>query len=143
MATAVEAKIVNGLLEHFSTLALPEGVETAYPNLDFKPGKKPYVRISVQHNTPTAPHISGSLTIHRGVLLAVVAWPVEQGVVEATELSGSIRDHFAVENGERRVIAHDGIEISIGIDEEPGVQGADQGDVFTEIPVVIPFHVYP
>lgn len=141
----VEAKIVSGLMAHFSGLSLPAGVGVAYPNVNFTPSGSPYVRLSLAKNTPTNPHISGALTIYRGIFMAVVCWPINQGIVAASELAGAIRDHFAFNDAlnNRRVISHDGIEISIGLEDAPRVAGDDQGTVYTEIPVIIPWTVYP
>lgn len=145
MAISVEAKIVNGLMSHFQGFALPADVAVAYPDVDFTPNGRKHVRLSVAPNTPLAPHISGSLTIHRGILLAVICWPPGGGIVEALELAGSIREHFAFNDAkdDRRVISHDGIEIRIGVEFPPRIASSEPVETFTETPVTIPWTVYP
>ena len=141
MAGNIEAKIINGLMEHFRGVPLG-GAEVAYPNVDFSPSGAPYVRLSVVKNSVSSPHISDAGAVRMGLLMASVCWPVGKGIVSASELAGAIRDHFALNGEDRRVIEHDGIEIHIGVDEAPSVKGDIQGPVYTEIPVVIPWHVY-
>lgn len=155
MAVHVEAKIVDGLIRHFGSLTLPAGVEVAYPNVAFQPpadtagGKKvpkPYIRLSVERNTPIELRIAtGDEPIRRGFLLAVVCWPTGEGEIALSELAGTIRDHFAFNDArtDRRVISHEGIDILIGIDSPPSVNGPEQGPVYSETPIVIPWHVFP
>lgn len=139
MAASVEAKIVEGFLEYFRGILLPPGVVVAYPNAKFtKPAGLPYVRLTIAKNTPETMHIGGGKEPRRqGIFLAVVCWPVNQGIINATELAAVIRDRFAYNTQ----IVYQGV--TIWIDEEPSVQTDEQGDTHTEIPVVVPWHVYP
>ena len=66
MASSVEAKVINGLMTHFKAIALPAGVKVAYPNKNFTPDGREYIRLSIRKNTPTNPHIAGAPTIYRG-----------------------------------------------------------------------------
>jgi len=144
MAISIEAKIVAGLLARFGEIALPQGVTVAYPNIDFTPASDgsnnplPYVRLSVRKNRPSTIHIGGGREpVRMGLILAVVCWPVGKGIIAASELAGTIRDHFAFATR----FDYDGI--TFWIVEEPVVNDDMQGPVYTEIPVVIPWQVYP
>lgn len=150
-AVSVEAKIINGLIEHFNGITLPAGVTVAYRNANFvKPTKivtisgkaatvpVPYVELIIGKNPPINSHLGGGKEpIRRGLFLANVYWPVGQGIVQASELAGTIRNHFAFNTQ----INHDGIRI--WITEEPTVQGDEQGPVYSVIPVVTPWRVFP
>ena len=146
MAISVEAKIVEGLLNHFNGLTLPAGVTVAWPNVDFTPDGNPYVRLAVRKNVPQQPFIRGNREpIRMGFLLVTVCWPVGAGLIEPSELAAQIRDHYAFDDvhSDRRIIEYDGIRIFIGIDQEAQVNDDMQGDVYTEIPVIVPWKVYP
>ena len=153
MAASVEAKIVNGLMTHFGGISLPTGMRVAYPNVAF-PGKDEhgeplpmpeagYVQLSVRHNTPIAQRVADTDTVYRGILLAVVYWPANDGLGDPTEFAATIRDYFAFDGVERRVILHDGIEIHVGLDTAAQLASDEQGPVYLGIPVLIPFTVYP
>jgi hypothetical protein len=138
MARGIEAKIIDGLLAHFGGAVLPSGTDVAWPNVNFEPDGSPFVRLSVAKNNPVTHHIGGGREPGRmGILLAVVCWPVGQGLIPPSEVANDIRDRFKYNT----VIRHDGIVIRIV--NEPRVAGDDQGDVYTEIPVVIPWIVDP
>ncbi|BAQ18308.1 phage tail terminator-like protein [Methyloceanibacter caenitepidi] len=134
----IEAKIINGLLTHFGAISLPAGVTVAYPNINFDPDGSPYVRLTIAKNQPVNHHIGGGKEPERvGIFMAVVCWPVGAGIVAPSELAGTIRDHFKFNTQ----INYDGIRI--WITEEPRVAGDDQGPVYCEIPVVIPWRCLP
>lgn len=139
MAVSVEAKIIDGLVSWFQGITLPAGVTVAYPNINFTPpAGLPHIALMVRKNTPTNAHIGGGTEpIRQGIFLANVNWPNGHGIIKPTELAAVIRDRFAFGT----VIGHDGIEIRIV--EEPTVQGDVQGDVYTVIPVVVPWNCYP
>jgi hypothetical protein len=138
MAATIEGKIVEGLLTWFQGVTLPTGTKVAYPNVDFVPDGNAYVRLSVRKNTPQNTHLGGGMEpIRMGFLLAAVCWPVGQGIIAASDLANAIRDRFAFGT----IITHD--DISIFVTAEPAVNDDDQGAVYTEIPVVIPWSVYP
>lgn len=139
MPNSIEAKVVSGLMAHFTGISLPSGATVAWPNTNFTPPPdKPYVRISIAKNQPINRHIGGGKEPERiGLFMAVVCWPVGQGIVAPSELAATIRDRFAFNTK----IDFDGIRI--WIDDEPRVAGDEQGSVCCEIPVIVPFHVYP
>jgi len=138
LATSIEAKIVNALLAEFATVTLPAGVKVAQPNVTFTPdGTNPYVRLSIAKNTPKG-FISGDREpIRMGFLLAVVCWPVGQGIVKPSELAGTIRDVFKFNTKVNR----EGIELRVS--DEPAVKSDMQAAGYVEIPVVIPWAQYP
>lgn len=144
MAVSIEAKIENGFVEFFGTIPL-SGIAVAYDGVPFSPTGEPYVKLTVQNNTPINSFIGSASAIQRGIFLALVRWPVGQGVVKAKELAGKIRDAFAADDAgaDRRIINHDGIQIRIGIEEPPGVRGAETGEVYVDVPVIVPWHVFP
>lgn len=139
MADSVEAKIINGLIEAFEDITLPIGVSINYPNTGLVPTSgRPYVRLSVEKNTPRTTNIGGGMEPERmGNFMAVVCWPISEGAIKPAEVAGLIRNRFAFNTK----IDHDGIRIWIV--EEPAVVGDIQGSIYNETPVVIPYHVYP
>lgn len=140
MSTSIEAKIIDGLLERFGTVTLPVGVSVAYPNVAFTPdGTSPYVRLTIAKNTPVTASLSGGREpIRMGLFMVTVYWPVGAGIIAPSELAGTIRDAFAFG---AKWVSNDGVEFRIV--EEPTVKGDLVDGVYTEIPVVIPWHVYP
>lgn len=150
MATSVEAKIVDGLCSHFSGLipSLPTGMTVAYPNIDFTPPAAGYVRLSIGNNGAMFPTIRANREpIRMGIFMATVCWSLGGGLIAASELAGTIFDHYAFNDDKsgRRVISCDGITIRTMLDGTGvgGVKDAMQGDVYTEIPVLIPWKVIP
>lgn len=139
MATSIEAKIITALEAKFLTITLPAGVQIAAPGIAFTPdGTNPYVRVTIAKNQPINHNLSGGKEPERmGIFLAVVCWPTGVGLVPPSELAATIRDAFAF--GTK--IETDGIRIKIV--DEPMVQGDMQNGVYTEIPVVVPWHCYP
>ncbi len=139
MATSIEAKVVDGLISRFNELTLPSGTGVAYPNVTFTPdGTHPYVRLTVAKNTPINHHIGGGKEPERlGIFLATVCWPVGAGLGTASDLANAIRDAFAF-NTKWTYSA-----VDFRIVEEPAVQGDIVDGAYTQIPVTIPWHVYP
>lgn len=138
MPDHIETKIYEGLIAHFETLSLPAGTEVAYPNVDFTPSGDWFVAVSVSRGKPINHDMGGGEEPERrGFFLVRVCRKANKGTNAATNLAGSIRDHFAFGT----IIRHDGIEI--WITEEPSVEDGEQGPVYYETPVVIPWRVYP
>lgn len=143
MAVSVEAKIIDGLCSHFAGLSLSGIAAVAYPNVTFTPPvdgtePQPYVRLTIAKNTPVNTSISGGQEpIRQGLLLATVCWPVGTGLIAASEVAATIRSAFAFNTS----ISYQSIQIRIT--GEPDVKGDIQGDIYTEIPIVIPWSVYP
>lgn len=145
MATSVEAKAYEALKAHLESFGA--GLEIAWPGVNYpqptaaKPAK--YLRVTFAPNTPTNPFIEGDGTIRMGLFLILICWPVGEGIVKPTDLAGALRDWFAFDGGNRRVLVGDGVAVRIGVEQAPSVGGAEQDKVQTEIPVVVPWHVYP
>ena len=138
MSIYVETKIVEGLIAHFDGVTLPPDISVAYPNTDFIQDGSPFIRLSIEKNDPQTWHLGGGREpIRRGLFMAVVCWPVGQGIIDPSEVAGAIRDRFAYNT----VINYDGIRILIT--EEPRVAGDIQEDVYVEIPVIIAWVVMP
>jgi Bacteriophage related domain of unknown function len=139
MSTSIEAKIIDGLLRRFGTITLPSGCGVAYPNDPYDPdGTNPYVRLTIAKNQPISGRLSGGKEpIRMGLLLATVCYPVNTGINNGSELAGTIRDTFAF--GTKWTEQ----SVEIRIVQEPMVQGDAVVGAYSEIPVVIPWHVYP
>lgn len=139
MATSIEAKIIDALLAEFATVPLPAGAKVANPGVTFTPdGTNPYIRLSIAKNTPVNTSLSGGREpIRMGLFLAVVCWPIGQGIVKPSELAGTIRDAFKFNTKVNR----DGIVLRVS--GEPAVKSDMVSGVYTEIPVVIPWAQYP
>jgi len=139
MSTSIEGKIVDGLITQFGTVTLPSGCGVDYPNMTFTPDSThPYVRLVVAKNQPVSGRLSGGHEpIRMGILLATVCWPIGQGIGAASDLANSIRNAFAF--GTKWT--YSGIEFRIV--DEPMVQGDIVSGAYDEIPVVIPWRVYP
>lgn len=138
MATSIEAKIVSALEAEFGALTLPAGVKVAYPGVTFTPdGTNPYIRLSIAKNTPKGFIRGGREPIRMGLFLAVVCWPIGQGIVKPSELAGTIRDAFKFNTKVNR----EGIVLRVS--GEPDVKSDMVSGVYTEIPVVIPWALYP
>ena len=139
LANHIEAKIVNALLLHMEALPLPLGVNVSYPGRNFTPNtEKPYLRVQVFKGDPDQPRIRfGNEPIRRGFLQISVDWPEGQGIIEAIELAGCVRDHFA--RGTK--IEQDGV--SVQIIEEPRVAGEIQEPAWVQVPVTIPWVHFP
>ena len=136
MAVSVETKVVEGLISHFEGLGLT--LPIAYPNVDFIQDGTAFVRLSIEKNDSTTWHMGGGRQpIRMGLFMAMVCWPVGQGIIAASELAGQIRDRFAYNT----VINYD--DITIRITEEPRVAGDMQEDAYAEIPVIVPWMVTP
>jgi len=140
MATHIEAVIVDALLSEAASVSLPTGFEKAWPNTAFDPldNSTGYVRFSILKNTPTNPRIRfGDEPIRRGILQASVFVPENRGIVSASETVGIIRDAFA-----RGTKITSG-SVTIRIDDEPDVGPDIQNGAWVQIPVSIPYIVYP
>lgn len=137
-AIHIEAKITEGLIEHFSELSLPDGVDVALPNETYVPDASPFVRLSVQRNSAMTRHLGGEREpIRRGFFQASIFWPNGAGITDALNLAGTIRDKFAY-NTE---INHAGVRIRIVGDDETNVGGEIEDDGYVHIPIVIPWLV--
>lgn len=139
MSTSIEAKVADGLIRRFGEVTLPSGCTVAYPNVAFTPdGTHPYVKLTVAKNQPISARISGGHEpIRQGIFLATVCWPINQGLGAASDLANAIRDKFAF--GSRWTEA--GVEIRVV--DEPMVQGDIVNGAYDEIPVTVPWKVYP
>lgn len=139
MGTSIEAKIIDGLIDRFNnSVMLPAGTLVAYPNKTFTPDGNPYVRLTIAKNTPVPHKIGAGKEPERmGIFLATVCWPLGQGLGAASDLANAIRDAF------KRTTWWDYSGIRIRIVDEPAVQGDVEDDVYSQVPVTIPWHVYP
>lgn len=140
MATHIEAVIVQALITGAENLSLPTGFEKAYPGLSYNRTSNGtgYVRFSILKNTPTNPRIGfGNEPIRRGIFQASVFVPEGHGLSTATETAGLICDAFA-----RGTKINSG-SITIRIDDEPDVGPDIQEPGWTQIPISIPYIVYP
>lgn len=139
LANHIEAKIVNALLLHMETMTLPIGVNVSYPGMSFTPDPaKPYLRVQVFKGDPQQPRIRfGDEPIRRGLLQVSVYWPEGRGIMQAIELAGQVRDHFA--RGSK--INQDGVTVQII--EEPRVAGEIQEPAWLQVPVNIPWVHFP
>ena len=139
MATSIESQVVDGLIDRFRTVTLPAGVGVAYPNKAFTPdGTHPYIKLTVAKNQPITSHIGGGKEpIRMGIFLAVVCWPNNSGIGAASDVAQSIRNAFAYNSR----WTYSSVEFRIV--DEPMVQGDIVNGAYVEIPVVIPWRVYP
>lgn len=139
-ATSIEAKIVEGLCDYFeNNVTLPAGMGVAYPNVAFTPdGTNPYVRLTIAKNTPVTHRLGGGKEPERmGIFQATIYWPIGVGLVAPSEVANTIRNAFAYNT----TIDHAGIRIRVT--QEPAVRGDLPDGAYTQIPVVIPWSVYP
>lgn len=139
MATSIEAKVVDGLISRFNELTLPSGTGVSYPNVTFVPdGTHPYVKLTVAKNQPISARLSGGHEpIRMGIFLAVVCWPTNSGLGAASDVAQSIRDKFAF--GTKWTYS----AVDFRVVDEPMVQGDIVSGPYTEIPVTVPWRVYP
>lgn len=138
MATHIEAQIPEALQSHFGGISLPSGTEIAHIGIDFTPTSNPYVRLQLFKNAPVQNQIAfNRAPIRRGIFQASVFWPVGQGLVKPSEVAGTIRDGFA------RGTKIDATDFVIRIDQEPTVGSDIQEKAWMQIPVSIPFVIYP
>jgi hypothetical protein len=118
----------------------------AYPNVDFTPPAAGYVRLSIGNNGAMFVGLRANREpIRQGIFMATVCWPIGSGLVVASELAGTIFDHYAFNDNKsgRRIITVDEISIHMMLDNTGGVKEMMQGDVYAEIPALIPWKVIP
>lgn len=139
MATHIEAKIIEALVGHYDTLSLTEITGgTAYPGASFKPTRAPFVRLQVFKNDPIQNQISfGRDPIRQGLFQASVFWTEGKGIVKPTEVAGKIADHFA------RGTKITGTGFVVRIDEDSTIGSDIQEKDWVQVPVTIPFIIYP
>jgi hypothetical protein len=140
MATDIEAQIDDALLRHMSTFTLPATVTggIAYPNINHDPEGNPYIRVSIFKNQNQDIDISFDIDpIRRGIFQASVYWNVGFGLITPKEVAGLIKDHFAL--GTRITEA----TFTIRIDQTPNVGSDIQEENWVQIPVSIPYVIYP
>ena len=140
MATHKDAQIDDALFRHMSTMVLPAEVTggISYPNINFDADSKPHIRTS--HFTNQDQNIDISFetdTIRRGIFQASVFWNVGTGLIKPKEVAGLIKDHFAL--GTRITEA----TFTIRIDEPPSIGSDIQETNWVQIPVSIPYVIYP
>ena len=140
MATHIEAVIVDALFTATNSLSLGTGWYRAYEGYDYDPtgNNVGYVFFSVLKNDPVNPRIRhGNEPIRRGIFQASVYVPDGAGTITANEKAGIIRDAF-----ERGTKITSG-SVTIRVDDEPTVGPAIQEEAWLQVPVSIPFVVYP
>lgn len=140
MATHIEAVIIDALFTEADGITLANGFVKAWEGVPYDPtgNETGFVRFSVLKNNPINLRIALSTSpIRRGILQASVYVPDGAGIVQATEQAGIIRDAF-----ERGTKITSG-DVTIRIDDEPTVDPAIQEEAWLQIPVSIPFIVYP
>lgn len=140
MATHIEAQIDDALMRHMSTLTLPATVTggVSYPNIDFDASGNPHVRITIFKNQDQDIDISfDTAPIRRGILQASVFWNTGVGLIHPKEVAGLIKDHFGL--GTRITEA----TFTIRIDQSPSVGSDIQESNWVQIPVSIPYVIYP
>jgi hypothetical protein len=140
MPTHIEAEIVHGLFNEANGITLGSGFVKAWEGVPYDPtgNNVGFVRFSVLKNDPINPRIRhGNEPIRRGIFQASVFVPDGAGIVQATEQAGIIRDAFA--RGTRITSGN----VTIRIDDEPTVGPAIQEEAWLQIPVSVPFIVYP
>jgi len=140
MATHIEAIIPDALFDAASAVSLPSGWGKAYEGVDYNTTDYPtgYVRFSVLKNTPRQMRIRfGNEPIRVGILQASVFAPEGKGIIAASEVAGTIATAFA--RGSKITSG----DVVIRIDDEPVVGSAIQEPAWVQIPVSIPYIVYP
>ena len=140
MATHIEAVIVDALFTKANTVSLGAGLVKAWEGVPYDPtgNNVGFVRFFVLKNDPINPRIRhGNEPIRRGIFQASVYVPDGAGIIKATEQAGIVRTAFA-----RGTKITSG-SVTIRIDDEPTVGPAIQEEAWLQIPVSIPFIVYP
>jgi hypothetical protein len=140
MATHIEAVIGKALTDHAKAINLATGFTFSEQNMDFDPSGNEvgFVRLDYIPNNPTNFRIAlDTSPIRRGIFQASVYVPDGTGMLQATEQAGIIRDAF--ERGTKITSGN----VTIRVDDEPTVGPAIQEEAWLQIPVSIPFIVYP
>jgi hypothetical protein len=140
MPTHIEAEIVHGLFNEANGITLGSGFVKAWEGVPYDPtgNDAGYVRFSVLKNDPINPRIRhGDEPIRRGIFQASVFVPDGAGTIPANEQAGLVRSAFV--KGTK--ITSGGV--TIRVDDEPTVGSAIQDGPWLQVPVSIPFIVYP
>ena len=133
MATYAETKVLEGFADTLDGLGLSEPI--AWPNLPFsRPSSGGYVSLAIlpAETTQLTLGASGKNRL-RGLCQISVHWPQGQGMVEPTELAGSIIAGFK----RGTVITRESMNVRIV--RPPYLAGEIQESDWVSIPVSIPF----
>lgn len=139
MATHIQAQIDAALNDHLEALSLPSGVRIAWPNVDFKPNaSKAYLGVQQFPNAPENVVIRfGAAPVRRGIYQVSVFGVVGKGAIGAGDLAGQISDHFT------RGTSLTAGNLTVVILNEPTIAPGLQEKARYQIPVTIPWTVYP
>lgn len=116
MPQGIEAKIINGLLEHVEDFSTSPAIPLAWPDpqvpfekpLDGQGRPKPYLQV-FEIPVPTIPRALKGTNQYSGVLQISLFWPERSGVIAPEEIRSQICAHF----DPRILIPVDGFNIQI------------------------------
>ena len=95
MATGIESRILEGLLDHLSDLTLTPAMAVAWPDLHFDPPAAGYLRPSLAPNTATQVTLGTSgRNRYRGLFQISVFWPRNSGGIAPREKADLVAVHF-------------------------------------------------
>lgn len=139
MATHIDAKILNALMGHLTTMTLPASVGgIAYPNVRYDPNGGPYLKTMIFRNSPENNLIPfGKDPIRRGIFQVSVFWPESEGENAPLEVAGLVEQRFV------RGTKIAGDTFTVRIDDDPTVGSLLHDAPWVQIPVSIPFITYP
>lgn len=102
MANGIEAKIINGLLEHLESFTASPAIPVAWPDpaeaferpVDSEGRPKPYLQ-PFEIPVPTVPLSVEGANEYGGVFQISLFWPQRSGLIAPEEIRSQVLAHFA------------------------------------------------
>lgn len=137
MAVHVETKIAEALLARLAALVLSPPLPIAWPNLAFTPPAGAYLQADhLQAPTVNLFLSNADPDMHVGLLQVTVVAPLNQGVIGAVEIAGSIANHF----GKGTALDHEGLRVRI--EDRPSIAPALVDEDRLRVPVTVTYRVF-